>query len=65
MYEQIGKFINTKPIFTMEHFKQELIDYLDYYSNRRIKAALKGLLPANHRQQTFSSAQTNSHWSIV
>ena len=30
----------------MEHFKPELIEYLDYYNNRRIKAKLKGLPPA-------------------
>ena len=30
----------------MEHFKLELIEYLDYYNNRRIKAKLKGLPPA-------------------
>ena len=23
----------------MEHFKQELIEYMDYYNNRRIKAS--------------------------
>ena len=23
---------------SMEHFKQELVEYLDYYNNRRIKA---------------------------
>ena len=28
---------------SMEHFKGELLDYLDYYNNRRIKAKLKGL----------------------
>ena len=27
----------------MEHFKQELIEYLDCYNNRRIKAKRKGL----------------------
>ena len=36
---------------SMEHFKNELIEYLDYYNNRRIKAKLKGLPPAIHRQQ--------------
>ena len=41
---------------SMEHFKQELIDYLDYYNNRRIKAKLKGLTPAIHRQQALSAA---------
>ena len=41
---------------SMEHFKQELVAYLDYYNNRRIKEKLKGLPPAIHRQQTLSVA---------
>ena len=41
---------------SMEHFKRELIDYLDYYNNRRCKAKLKGLPPAIHRQQALSAA---------
>ena len=41
---------------SMEHFKQELIEYLDYYNNRRIKARRKGLPPAIHRQQALSAA---------
>ena len=41
---------------SMEHFKQELVAYLDYYNNRRIKAKLKGLPPAMHRQQALSAA---------
>ncbi len=41
---------------SMEHFKQELIAYLDYYNNHRIKAKLKGLPPAIHRQQALSAA---------
>ena len=36
---------------SMKHFKLELVEYLDDYNNRRIKAKLKGLLPAIHRQQ--------------
>ena len=38
---------------SMEHFKEELVLYLDYYNNRRIKAKLKGLPPALHRQQAL------------
>ena len=41
---------------SMEHFKNELIDYLDYYNNRRSKEKLKGLPPALHRQQALSVA---------
>ena len=36
---------------SMEHFKQELVEYPDYCSNRRIKAKRKGLPSAIHRQQ--------------
>jgi transposase InsO family protein len=38
---------------SMEHFKKELIDYMDYYNNRRIKIKLKGLPPAIHRRQAL------------
>jgi len=41
---------------SIEHFKNELIEYLAYYNNRRIKAKLKGLPPAIHRQQALSAA---------
>ena len=41
---------------SIEHFKAELVDYLDYYNNHRIKAKLKGLPPALHRQQALSAA---------
>ena len=41
---------------SVEHFKAELIDYIDYYNNQRIKARLKGLPPALHRQQALSAA---------
>ena len=41
---------------SLQHFKRELVDYLDYYNNRRIKAKLKGLPPALHRQQALSVA---------
>ena len=38
---------------SVDHFKQELIEYINYYNNRRIKARLKGLPPAIHRQQAL------------
>ena len=40
---------------SMEHSKAELLAYLDYYNNRRIKAKLKGLSPALHRLQALSA----------
>ena len=41
---------------SLEHFKEELTEYIDYYNNRRIKARLKGLPPAIHRQQALLAA---------
>ena len=41
---------------SMQHFELELNAYLDYYNNHRIKAKLKGLPPAVHRQQALSAA---------
>ena len=41
---------------SMERFKVELLDHLDYYNNCRIKAKRKGLPPALHRQQALSAA---------
>ena len=36
---------------SIEHFISELIEYLDYYNNRRIKVKLKGLPPVMHSVQ--------------
>lgn len=41
---------------SMEHFEKELIVYLDYYNNKRIKEKLKGLPPALHRRQALLAA---------
>ena len=59
--ENFFGLLKSEPLYlqefeSMEHFKQELIEYLDYYNNRRIKAKLKGLPPAIHRQQALSVA---------
>ena len=35
---------------SIEQFKAELIEYLDYYNNKRIKTKLKGLSPALYRK---------------
>ena len=51
-----SKLLYLQKFQSMEHFKQELIDYPDYYNNRRIKAKSKGLPPAVHRQQALSAA---------
>ena len=44
---------------SMEHFKQKLVEYLEYYNNHRIKAKLKGLPPVIHRQQALFGCLNN------
>ena len=41
---------------SLDQFRAELIEYLDYYNNRRIKLKLNGLTPAKHRSQAISVA---------
>lgn len=38
---------------SMDEFKAELIKYIDYYNNKRIKSKLKGLSPVQYRLQSF------------
>ena len=51
-----SELLYLQEFYSMEQFRQELIAYLDYYNNHRIKAKLKGLPPAIHRQQALSVA---------
>ena len=41
---------------SVNHFISELIDYLDYYNNHRIKIKLKGLSPVQYRTQVLQVA---------
>lgn len=38
---------------SLQHFKQELEEYIEYYNNKRIKSKLKGLSPVQYRIQSF------------
>lgn len=37
---------------SIDHFKKELEEYIDYYNNKRIKCKLKGLSPVQYRIQS-------------
>jgi putative transposase len=41
---------------SMEHFKSELEQYIDYYNHKRIKEKLKGLSPVQYRIQSSLAA---------
>ncbi|WP_255289560.1 IS3 family transposase, partial [Bacillus cereus] len=42
-----------KDFESMEHFREELENYIYYYNNKRIKAKLKGLPPVKYRIQSL------------
>ena len=44
-YEKMFKLI--------EHLKQAIVDYIDYYNNERINVKLKGLSPVQYRTKSF------------
>ena len=41
---------------SMEHFKRELIEYIEYYNNKRIKSKLKGMSPVAYRIHSLKVA---------
>ena len=51
-----SELLYLKEFDSLDQFKADLIEYLDYYNNRRIKAKLKGLPPAVHRKQALKAA---------
>ena len=44
-----SEFLYLKEFESVEHFKQELAKYIDYYNHKRIKAKLKGMSPVQYR----------------
>ena len=40
---------------TIDQFKQELIEYIEYYNNRRIKSKLKGMSPVQFRVHSIAA----------
>lgn len=45
-YEKIFKSI--------KELKESIVDYIDYYNNKRIKVKLKGLSPVQYRTKSFA-----------
>ena len=41
---------------SVEQFKKELVEYLEWYNEKRIKVKLKGLPPLQFRNQSLKSA---------
>ena len=44
-----SEFLYLNEFESVEHFKQELARYMNYYNHKRIKAKLKGMSPVQYR----------------
>ena len=42
-----------KTFHSLEQLEQAIVDYIDYYNNKRIKIKLKGLRPVQYRTKSF------------
>lgn len=51
-----SEFLYTQEFESVEHFKEELKLYIQYYNNRRIKAKLKGMSPVQFRIHTLMAS---------
>jgi transposase InsO family protein len=51
-----SEFLYLKEFESIEHFKQELAKYIDYYNNKRIKSKLKGMSPVQYRVHAGQAA---------
>ena len=43
-----------KTFKSIEHLEQAIVDYINYYNNKRIKVKLKGLNPVQYRTKSFA-----------
>ena len=50
-----SKLLYLKEFESINHFKQELEKYIEYYNTKRIKTKLKGLSPVQYRVQTLAA----------
>lgn len=51
-----SELLYLKGFESVEHFKQELAKYIDYYNHKRIKAKLKGMSPVQYRTHALRAA---------
>ena len=51
-----SEFLYLNVFKSIDHFKQELEEYINYYNNKRIKAKLKGMSPIQYRTNAQHAA---------
>ena len=47
-------YVYEKTFKSIEHLEQAIVDYINYYNNKRIKVKLKGLSPVQYRTKSFA-----------
>ena len=51
-----SELLYLKEFNSVEHFKQELEEYIEYYNHKRIKTKLKGMSPVKYRIHALQAA---------
>lgn len=51
-----SEFLYLNEFESIDHFKRELVEYMDYYNNKRIKTKLKGKSPIQYRTLSQQAA---------
>ena len=49
-----SELLYLKKFESIEHLKQELVEYIDYYNNKRIKTVLKNMSPVQYRKHNLN-----------
>lgn len=49
-----SELLYLQKFYSVEHFKKELEEYIEYYNNKRIKLKLNGLSPIKYRTQSIN-----------
>ena len=51
-----SEFLYTQEFESIEHFREDLKKYIEYYNHKRIKAKLKGMSPIQYRNHALGAA---------
>ena len=54
-----SELLYAKDYKSMEEFKRDLAEYIQWYNNKRIKSKLNGMSPAQYRAQYHKTLKNN------
>ena len=53
-----------KTFKSLNQLERAIVDYIDYYNNKRIKVKLKGFSPVQYRTKSFAYINCLTFWSL-